>query len=374
MADFVVPVKHIKEIRPIEDADAIEVAVIDGYQSVVQKGKFTEGQLVVYIPEQAIVPEMLLEMLNLTGRLAGKQKNRVKAIKLRKVLSQGLVLGTDMLCEYLKRTNKEMETAMDGHDLSAALDIVKYEPPIPTNFSGDLTRNDFTVKYDINNLKSYPDAFEEGELVMITEKLHGTFMGITVIPGLKDPNLPFGCVTVFSKGLGARGLVFADSEANRVKNVYVKQLYQLYENCAGFRNIVDLAREADDVTQPHATTILGEVFGRGVQDLNYGQSTPTFRLFDIHCRNPFDMFYYDSDDLSTLSDSLNIEMVPVLETVEFSAQSIQEHTKGLSTLDGHIREGIVIKPVHERRDLNGRVIYKSISEQYLLRKGGTEHN
>jgi hypothetical protein len=41
----------------------------------------------------------------------------------------------------------------------------------------------------------------------------------------------------------------------------------------------------------------------------------------------------------------------------------------------HIREGVVVTPVVEREDMRlGRVALKSVSEKYLLRKGGTEYS
>lgn len=57
---------------------------------------------------------------------------------------------------------------------------------------------------------------------------------------------------------------------------------------------------------------------------------------------------------------------------------MEEFTSGKETISGNetnIREGIVIKPIFERVDFSlGRVVLKSVSEEYLLRKGGTEFN
>ena len=72
------------------NADALEIAQIEDYMSLVQKGVYHTGDLVVYLPEASVVPQDVIEELGLEGRLAGKTKNRVKAIKLRGVLSQGL--------------------------------------------------------------------------------------------------------------------------------------------------------------------------------------------------------------------------------------------------------------------------------------------
>ena len=60
MAEFTVPVVQIVSISPIENADAIEVAQVLDYRCVVKKGEYQVGDLAVYIPEAAIVPENIL--------------------------------------------------------------------------------------------------------------------------------------------------------------------------------------------------------------------------------------------------------------------------------------------------------------------------
>ena len=78
-----------------------------------------------------------------------------------------------------------------------------------------------------------------------------------------------------------------------------------------------------------------------------------------------------------------LEAVPVLYQGPFSWSVVEEHTYGPTTLcppeaAGRFggREGCVITPVTERYDADlggtGRVILKSISADYLARKGGTD--
>ena len=91
MSTFTVPIVSVV-IEPHDNADALEIARVGDYRSVVPKGEFKSGELVAYIPEQALLPAPLLQSMGLTGKLAGSDHNRVKAIRLRGVLSQGLVL------------------------------------------------------------------------------------------------------------------------------------------------------------------------------------------------------------------------------------------------------------------------------------------
>ena len=61
-------------VEPHPDADRLEVARVMGYACVVGLGEFETGDLAAYIPEQAIVPDDVLEELGLVGTLAGKRK------------------------------------------------------------------------------------------------------------------------------------------------------------------------------------------------------------------------------------------------------------------------------------------------------------
>jgi hypothetical protein len=78
-------------IEPHKDADTLEIALIGGYRAVVPKGQFKTGDLAAYIQEASIVPDEIIEEMGLTGRLAGSKHNRVKALRLRGIFSQGLV-------------------------------------------------------------------------------------------------------------------------------------------------------------------------------------------------------------------------------------------------------------------------------------------
>jgi RNA ligase (TIGR02306 family) len=88
MSTFAAAVRRLT-ILPHPDADALAIAQIGGYAAVVGKNQFRTGDLAVYIPETAVLPEGLIAELNLTGKLAGPDKNRVHPLRLRGILSQG---------------------------------------------------------------------------------------------------------------------------------------------------------------------------------------------------------------------------------------------------------------------------------------------
>lgn len=381
MAEFAAPVVELT-IEEHPNADALELARVGDYLSIVPKGKYKTGDLGVYIPEQAVLPERVIARLGLEGRLAGKQKNRVKAIKLRGILSQGLifpvetnydVIETGILGEPSKVKPGpshciRIEELGAGHvvelgyDCAPWMGITKYEPKIPTHMNGQVfNASGYTLKFDIENIKKYPDIIEEGEMVAITEKLHGTWACFGYHPDIEHP-------IVTSKGLSAQGLAFKMTEEND-NNLYVRT----------FRYKVE--RELDMLKSAHPgkpVYILGEIYGQGVQDLHYDAAEPEFRIFDIYIGTPGQGIYMDAPSVSMgwwQTDEVGVPTVPSLYVGPYSKDLLDEHTSGQTTLGECIREGVVIRPLLERRhDDIGRVILKSVSEQYLLRKGGTEFN
>jgi RNA ligase (TIGR02306 family) len=360
MATFEVKVVEVEGIEPIEGADRIELAVIGGYRSVVKRGEFKPGDLAIYIPEQALLPQHLLEQLGLVndrgeGKLAGRDGNRVKAVKLRGTLSQGITAPVDLVSRDVQK----------GDDVQDELGITKWEPEIPAQMAGEVANlSGHTVKYDIENLKKYPNVLTEGEQVVITEKLHGTFTCIACWPNLDHPELLDGDLFAYSKGLGEKGLVFKNV-TNNAGNLYMKALKENADKLAS-------------ITDPNTPLfIMGETFGDGVQDLTYGarKNERMFRVFDIFEGHPRTGRFLGWEEMRDLATAGGFDTVPVLYKGPYSKAKADELAKGETLFGGHVREGVVIKPVEERQDNElGRVIVKHINDAYLTRKGGTEFN
>ena len=355
MSTFEVKVYPLK-ITEHTNADKLEIAHIGDYQSIVPKGKYKDGDAGAYIPESSMVPDSLIKEMGLEGKLAGKAKNRVKAVIICEVLSQGLIYGP-------------LDVSKIGMDVQEELGITKYEPPTPVRMEGKVWNASMqrTVNYDIENIKKYPDVLKEGEEVVITEKLHGVWCCIGYCG-----DVPI----VSSRGLSSKGLALKLYEKDNTHNLYCKVFHEYY----------DLLQSIHETNKQFY--VLGEVFGKGVQDLHYGTDKPAFRVFDIFVGSP--MF---NDEGKPQGEFLDIEevvngndefclfpTVPLLYRGPYSKEVLLEHTNGKSYYADHIREGVVVKAFPDRyEDYNrfgrppfGRVIFKSVSEDYLLRKGGTE--
>ncbi len=362
MSTFAVHVVRVA-IEPHENADALEIARIGDYRAVVRKGEFKTGDLVAYIPEQALVGDALLDEMGLRGKLAGKDGNRVKAIKLRGVLSQGLV--------YPARAGWS-----EGQEVSAELGVRKWEPPAPPAHMSGLCYGagpDRCMKYDIENFKAHPEVLQADEPVVFTEKIHGTWCQVGYLPpSMVDLH---GALVVSSKGLSGKGLAFIPDAPDNAANLYLRVARAL-----------DIGRRlaevfVADLAADRPVFVLGEIFGAGVQDLGYGARVDAelgFRVFDIYVGRAGSGAYLSDEPLSVACERLGLSRVPVLYRGPFSREVMQAHTDGKETVTGkglHIREGIVMRPQVERRHgLLGRVQLKSVSEKYLLRSNATEYN
>lgn len=374
MATFEAKVYKLR-IEEHPNADALELAVVGDYRSIVRKGQFKTGDLGIYIPEAAVLPEWLIARLGLEGKLAGKDSNRVKAVKLRGVLSQGLVYPTVLIGpdqDYGVELEREgtFVSVREGDVVTTDLNITKYEPPIPVHMAGEVwNAHGMTLGYDIENFKRFPNILVEGEDVVMTEKIHGTWCCFGYHPEASHH-------IITSKGLSGQGLAFKINEQN-ANNLYLRALDGTAPGPDGTGgNVLDRAHDLFGYNQPFY--ILGEVFGTGVQDLTYGATKPQFRAFDIYIGEPGYGQYLDAEQLQAYCTALNVGMVPIVYVGPFSKEKMEEVTNGKEVVSGsevNIREGVVIKPIRERQDLElGRVILKSVSEAYLLRKNGTEFN
>ena len=351
MSEFESRVSRIG-VEPHPNADKLELAVVGGYRCCVVKGDFRSGDLAAYIPEGSICPDWLISDMGLEGRLSGKDKNRVKAVKLRGALSQGLV--------YPVRDGRIKGTPVElGDDVTELLGLVKYEPPIPAHMNGQVeAAHGQTVRYEIENVKKYPDVLRQGEPVVMTEKLHGTWccMGWHQDRGF----------LATSNGVSKSGLVFKLDAPENEKNLYVMTFKKHQE---ALDDLIGETREGLE-----AIYVLGEIYGRGVQDMHYGKPNPDFAVFDVYVGKPGQGYWVDARSLEAVVDG-RFPLVPKLYEGPFGEDVLAEHTNGANTISGdHTREGVVVRPAEERREDDlGRVILKSISEKYALRKGGTEY-
>lgn len=371
MSDFAVRVLPVRNVRHHPDADRLSIMDVLGYVTISAKlddgsHRYNDGDLVIYVPEGAVLPEWLLKQgfwneEKQKGTLAGSKGDRVKAMRLRGVLSQGIIFPVEN--GFIKNEVGEVLEVKDGDNVAEFLGITKYEPPVPVGMAGEVCAIfGKTARYDFESIQTLPDLFAVGEEVVVTEKVHGTCIQIGYVPGLDNSDLFFdGNLYVGSKGLSAKGLVFKNNEAN-VNNVYVRVLKGLLET--GFGEMITIiSKEYGDAP----VRVFGEVYGKGIQDLSYGADKPTLAIFDIQ----IDGQYVKFEALLALAKRLGLAVVPTLYEGPFDLDVLVNHRDGKDTLSNtNVREGIVIKARDNSLHPNhGRKIGKWVSPDYLTRKG-----
>ena len=112
-----------------------------------------EGDIVVFIPPASDIPKDLAESLGSIEYLGGKKKNRVKTVKLRGEISEGIIIPNEL-------------SWPEGTDVAEFYGIKKFIPPLRAQ-CGDAGPEDvnFMRLTDIENIKNYPDTFEVGQMV-----------------------------------------------------------------------------------------------------------------------------------------------------------------------------------------------------------------
>lgn len=325
MSEFKIEVVQIGDVEKHSGADTLSIThVHGGYPVIFRTGDFQPGDLAVYIPVDSVVPSDDARWAFLDGRC------RIKAKRLRGIFSMGLLTKSD-------------SSWTAGQDVREALRIVKYEPPEPMTMGGENEPDPgfLPIFTDIEALRRWPDILQTGEEVFITEKIHGANARFLY----RDGRLWVGSHTQIKKLNVDKPVVWWQAALKY-------ELEDKLKAMAGF-------------------AFYGEVYGF-VQDLRYGatpQNKVMLRIFDV--LDTVTRRYMDAADFySYYAPKVGLPVVPVLYHGPW--QGAQGLAEGKTLIDGadHVREGVVIRPAHERFDdrLGGRVILKIHGEGFLLRQ------
>jgi RNA ligase (TIGR02306 family) len=358
---LIVDVCKIDKIEPHPNADRMEIAFIKGWTTCIVKDSMKEGDEVIFFPPDSMLPIELSDKLNVTKYLS---KGRVKVAKLRGYSSYGFVT--------LARNVLGKGSYKIGDNVVDTLGVTKYEPPeVLTEGNAEKDHPTFHRYTDIENIRNFPLAFEEGEEVVMTEKVHGTNVRLGFIYDEGEHTWMAGSHNVRRK----QYIPPPDKLKDHVEwtNYKLSRYWKPYDLVPGLGEMMsDLTGRAKfDVI------VFGELYGQGIQDLQYGLKNLAFRVFDISING----VYISHDEMITHCNEFDVPTVPVVYHGPFSWDQLELATEGQTTLvtspnEGHVREGVVIKPIVENPcDIYGnRKIYKNISFEYLNRKGGTENH
>lgn len=107
MSTFKVEVFKIEEIAVHPNAERLELAKIAGWQVVVGKGVFQVGDLALYLPVDSVLPASLENRLFPPTSKVKLRNSRIRSIKLRGQMSQGMVIPIVDMMDELRDQGKQ---------------------------------------------------------------------------------------------------------------------------------------------------------------------------------------------------------------------------------------------------------------------------
>lgn len=324
-----VTIQEIKDIKPIENADKIEVARILGWNVVVKKNEFKIGDKVVYAEIDSLFPEKEeFEFLR-------NNQFRIRTIRLRGQVSQGICFPLSILPKGDYKI---------GDDVTELIGVTKYEPPIPVCLDGKIKGQfpSFISKTDETRVQVSQDKLTKFKNVrcVYSEKIDGVSATYYLNNG--------------EFGVCSRSLSFLKDD----KNTY----YQMVKK-------YDIENKLRAIGRNIA--IQGEIIGDKIQNNKYklDKNERRLYLFNIFDIDKFEYLGYE--EFISIADKLQMETVPFIDTnfkLIDDIDKLIELSKGTSMINKNInREGIVIKSYDEINDMGERVSFKAINPDFLIK-------
>lgn len=383
MSKLVVEVCEVLHVEPHPNADRLAIATVKGWRTCIKKDPdtgetaFAVGDKCIFFPPDAVLPAALANSPedDVPGRLGVRVYcapvraddgaligQRVRATRLRTVASFGVI--DNIRPELGDDPNWEI-----GTDLAEHFGVTKWEPPVRAATGGVARDVSLFHKYtNMENVGNYPDRIPEGTEVVFTEKLHGTNSRVGLVLESGEDG-----AALFEFMAGSHNTRRTEFDDEGVRCDYWAPLTD------NVKAMLEHIRDHFQAGEPIVSVLLfGEIFGSGVQDMAYGFANGArgYRAFDIAVNGR----YLDFDVKVELCERFGVEMVPVLYRGPFSLDVLRAHTDGNTTMcdskqAGKFkgREGVVATPVKEQElARGGRMMIKSVSADYLARKGGTD--
>jgi RNA ligase (TIGR02306 family) len=351
-------IQTIKEIKPIDGADKIETASFTnlGWQVVVERGKYKAGDSVVFAEIDSLLPirpEFEFLRKNCYKKLSdGSEGFRIKTVRLRSQISQGICFPLDIL-KGLKYPNDHRENPVynfkEGQDITALIGVRKYEIYIPAQMAGIAKGAfpSFLHKSDTTRVQACPEVIQEfqDKDVYISIKIDGT-----------------SC-TMFTRegeyGVCSRNLELVDGA-----NVY----WDMFKKF----DIQNKLMELKQLTGQDFA-IQCEVAGAGIQSNRLGLNDVTMFVYDLY--NITLGRYLNFDKLKEYTTLLKLPTVPYIYTGKMLWQdthTMLEYSNNQVYASNKMpAEGIVVRPTVDchSKALKSRLAVKAISNTFLLKYG-----
>ena len=358
-------IQKITKVSPIEGCDFIELATVLGWQVIIKKGELTEGGYCLFFEIDSFLPmEPRYEFLKKTTKFNGTEGYRIRTLKMKKVLSQGLALPLSMFPEL---------TVDIQEDLSETLGVIKYDleqfcgvnntckSEKPGKFPSFIPKTDQPRIQNLPHLftTNKEDTFEE------TLKLDGSSMtcyklssNTTLLQkflalfGIKAPTTKFG---VCSRNVDLK------RTANTVMTFNNEGKESVYDQSDFWATAIklDLANRV-----PVGYAIQGELIGPKIQANHEKVTELQYYVFDVF--NISEQCYLLPQERRDFCRTLGIPHVPVMNVeatpLQLTLDQLLQHVDTESMNPKTVSEGRVYKS-----NTNPLLSFKVINNRYLLK-------
>lgn len=349
-----VTIQRVKAVRPIENADAIEVADILGWHVVVKKGEFKAGDLCVYGEIDTIFPADNKYFAFLEGK-------RVCTKKLRGQISQGIAFPLCVLEGYDKAFG-------EGDDVTEFLGAKKWEPQAdPWHVVKEPKNNKWYMRFRIGRWFWRKFIYKplRAEFPAWINKTDETRVQV-----LQDVLYKYkGTVCLVTEQLDGSSVTFWVDNKRKL-HVCSRNKEILDENDIMFTTVKKFYDSLKFV--PFYTVFQGEIIGPKIQGNKY--KLDDYRIYVFNVINK-DRYYVPSNEMRNLCKTLGIPTVPLVDSIKLTddVDALVELSIGKSELNKDTqREGIVIRPcddinVPDHRFVGNRLSFKVINPKFLLK-------
>jgi RNA ligase (TIGR02306 family) len=317
-----VTLENISEIRPIPDADAIEVARVRGWDVVVKKGEFKVDEEVLYFEIDSFLPISDPRFAFLEPRGVRVQDgitgHVLKTVRLRGQYSQGLI--------------KPVSEFPDGIP-----DIVKFDPPLPAGLEGSVEGQflyNFAPKTDAERIQNLGRVLPEilKHKWIATEKIDGT--STTIV----NDN---GEIRICSRN------------------------WEISRPSARF-DLADKLNLKEILPVDH--TLQGEYYGENIQSNPLGIKGTDFKAFNLYKKTDNGPVAIPFNEWPEALVPLQVPVLPL--TLPQTIDEIVEQADGLKSVIApqRLAEGIVWQGPKGFDFLGNRPGFKAISNKYLAKQ------
>jgi RNA ligase (TIGR02306 family) len=276
-----------------------------------------------------------------------------------------MLMDREAIKEYLKWDIVTQGQA--GDNLTKVLNITKYEPPAAKQDTSQGPQSkpkpgnsNFKKYSSIENAKNFPSYYQEGEEVVVTEKIHGTNFRAGYVP--YEANTFWKKIIKFFRRVPEYEFVYGSHNVQMQDRIgggktWNEKHGQTKSNV--YRDAVDKYDLKEKLID--GEVIYGEIYGDGIQkDYTYGckQGEHRLVLFDIKMHDE----WQSQDYIECEAPHIGVSFAPVLYRGPFNKDAIKALTVGDSVLapSQKVREGVVVKNA-----TGNRKILKYISDKYL---------